>query len=334
MEKKRTYCSFCGGELSQRKENGVLRDYCLSCETFFYENPLPVVSTIVVVDRELLLVKRKYEPHIGEWCLPTGFAETGESIQDAAIRELQEETGIKGKIIDFICVDSAYSDMYGDLIFITFEAEWIKGDLVAGDDAEEVRFFPFTKLPPLAFSSNTSAVRRYINNKQEYWAIVDSFTLSMDVSNNHKHGGDYLSDKLIKLIESNAEVIARRWLNDIRTNKSSPTYAKADPESTLQRNLLVVGQFGKWLSGFYNDDDIRNYYRKLGSERKKEGFALSEILSAISLTRKYIWEFALSQRMWTSTIDIYMTLELERRMMLFFDRASYYTARGYESELK
>jgi hypothetical protein len=154
----------------------------------------------------------------------------------------------------------------------------------------------------------------------------------MDVFSDQRPRGDYLSDKLIKLIESNAEVIARRWLNHIRSNKSSPTYAQADPESTLQRNLIVVGQFGKWLSGFYNDDDIRNYYRKLGSERKKEGFALSEILSAISLTRKYIWEFALSQRLWNSTIDIYMTLELERRMMLFFDRASYYAARGYEAE--
>ena len=96
MVKKRTHCSFCGEKISQRKEGDILRDYCASCDTFFYKNPLPVVSSIVVVDRELLLVKRKYEPHIGEWCLPSGFAETGESIQGAALRELEEETGIKG----------------------------------------------------------------------------------------------------------------------------------------------------------------------------------------------------------------------------------------------
>lgn len=334
MDKKRTHCSFCGEKVIQNKEGGIVRDYCGSCKTFFYENPLPVVSSIVVVDRELLLVKRKFEPHMGEWCLPSGFAETGESIQGAALRELEEESGVKGKIIDFVCVDSAYSKMYGDLIFLTFEAEWIKGELMAGDDAEEVQFFPLAKLPPLAFSSNTNAVRRYINDKQEYWSIVDSFNLSIDSFDDQQKGGDYLSDKLFKLIESNAEIIARRWLSHVRTNKSSPTYANADPEATLQRNLLVVGQFGKWLSGYYNDDDIRKFYRKLGSERRNEGFALSEILSAISLTRKYIWEFALSQRLWNSTIDIYMTLELERRMMLFFDRASYYAARGYEAEIK
>jgi ADP-ribose pyrophosphatase YjhB (NUDIX family) len=332
MEKKRTHCSFCGGKITQRKEGDVLRDYCLSCETFFYENPLPVVSTIVVVDRELLLVKRKYEPHIGEWCLPSGFAETGESIQGATLRELEEETGVKGKIIDFVCVDSAYSNMYGDLIFITFEAEWIEGELLAGDDAEEVRIFPFTNLPPLAFSSNTNAVRRYVNDKKEYWSIVDSFSLAIGNEETEMKKGDYLSDKLVKIIEKNAEVIANRWLNDVMTNKSTPTYSIADPGPTLKRNMEVISQYGKWLSGYHDDHDIRNFYRKLGQERKKEGFALCEILSAISLTRKYIWEFALSQRMWTSTIDIYMTLELERRMMLFFDRAVYYAARGYESE--
>jgi hypothetical protein len=63
---------------------------------------------------------------------------------------------------------------------------------------------------------------------------------------------------------------------------------------------------------------------------RQEGYALSEVLSALTLTRKYIWEFALSPGMWDKTIDIYMALELERRMMLFFNKAAYYISRGYE----
>ncbi len=58
---------------------------------------------------------------------------------------------------------------------------------------------------------------------------------------------------------------------------------------------------------------------------------MSEVISALSMTRKHIWEFALSQQMWTKTIDIYMTLELERRMMLFFDKAAYHIVKGYEA---
>lgn len=322
----------CSEKLIHRFEGETKRDYCNSCELFFYENPLPVASAIVVKNREVLLVKRKKDPYKGMWCLPSGFAETGESIEDAALRELKEETGITGRIIDFVCADSIYNDVYGDLIFITYEIEWIRSDLQAGDDAEEVQFFPLEKTPLLAFDSNTKAVNRYTFSKEEYWSIVDSFSLSLEKEEAKGTKGDYLSNRLIHIIEKNAEIIANRWINDAKTNPSMPTYSVSDPEFSFDRVLLFITQFGKWLGGFFIDDDVRTYYIELGRKRKREGFNLSEVLSAISLTRKYIWEFALSQRMWNKTIDIYMTLELERRMMLFFDKASYYVAKGYESE--
>jgi len=330
MLKIRVYCPYCSKKLSTKHEGENVRDYCGDCKTFFYDNPLPVASAIVVKERSVLLVRRKNEPQKGEWCLPMGFAETGESIQAAALRELKEEAGIDGKIIDFVCVDSGYSKMYGDLIFVTFEAEWIGGVPVAGDDAEAVQFFPVDQIPPLAFDSNIKAFQRYLLGKQEFWAIVDSFNLSVAGQKKLFSRGSFLSDKLVGLIESNAEVISNRWLNDVKANPSTPTYARIDSEASLKRNLIILKQFGKWLDGIYDDREIRKFYRKLGRDRRTEGFEMSEILSAISLTRKYIWEFALSQRMWTSAIDIYSTLELERRMMLFFDRASYYAARGFE----
>lgn len=332
MKKKRKYCPYCSDAISQQKEGDVLRDYCTSCKMYFYDNPLPVASTIVVHKREVLLVKRKFDPYKGMWCLPSGFAETGERIESAALRELNEETGINGKIIDFVCADSIYNNIYGDLIFITYEAEWIENDLQAGDDAEEVRFFPLQNIPPLAFESNTKAVNRYIFSKQEYWSIVDSFSLSIGEGYPEFLRGDFLSNQLMGIIEKNAEVIANRWMNDVKTNKSTPSYANATEVSSRERVLIFIRQFGKWLSGYFTDTEVRQYYIDLGVKRKKEGFGLSEVLSAISLSRKYVWEFALSQGMWNKTIDIYMTLELERRMMLFFDKAAYYVARGFEVE--
>ena len=117
--KRRLFCSYCGEKLKSGMEGENVRDYCERCDVFFYENPLPVVSSIVVRERQVLLVKRKNDPQKGKWCLPSGFAETGESVQAAALRELEEETGVRGRIIDFVCVDSSYSELYGDLIFIT-----------------------------------------------------------------------------------------------------------------------------------------------------------------------------------------------------------------------
>jgi NADH pyrophosphatase NudC (nudix superfamily) len=73
---KRIYCPYCSLTLQTRPEHDVLRDYCEHCDKFFYDNPLPVVSSIVVNDRKVLLIKRKIEPNKGEWCLPMGFADT------------------------------------------------------------------------------------------------------------------------------------------------------------------------------------------------------------------------------------------------------------------
>ena len=327
---ERKYCPYCSNPLEIRPEGESLRDYCGVCEKFFYDNPLPVASVIVSKDRDVLLVKRKYDPERGKWCLPSGFAETGESIEAAALRELTEETGIHGMITGLVDVASGYSKTYGDLIFITFEAEQVGGSIVAGDDASEVRFFPFHEMPPLAFPSNTKAVSAYLNSKQDYWAIIDSFSKSAGLR--ESKGEDYLSDKLLQMIEQNADIIGRRWLNDVKSNKSTHTYSISDERRTYERIMRLIGHFSKWLGGTYSDQEIRENYRNLGKTRKEEGFKLSEVLSALSLIRKHIWEFALSHQVWTKTIDIYMSLELERRMVLFFDKAAFYVTKGYEEE--
>jgi len=109
-------------------------------------------------DGRILLVKRRDEPQQGRWCLPIGFAELGETIRAAALRELHEEAGITGRIVALLDVDSYASDFYGDLLIVTFEVRKTSGTERPGDDAAEVRYFPARALPPLAFSANDRAV--------------------------------------------------------------------------------------------------------------------------------------------------------------------------------
>ncbi|MFO7614050.1 MAG: NUDIX domain-containing protein [Bacteroidales bacterium] len=328
--RKRQYCPFCSHPLRIMAEGDVMRDYCERCNRYFYDNPLPVASAIVLKDRNILLVKRKYDPKKGGWCLPMGFAETGESIEAAALRELHEETGIRGNIMGLVDVTSDYSEMYGDLIHITYEAEITGGKLIAGDDASEVGFFPFSEMPGLAFSSNKKAIAAFLRSKQDHWTIIDAFAKTAHLS--EVIGEEYLSDKLVRFIEENAETIGQRWLADVKTNKTTRTYGISDEKRTYDRTMKVISQFSKWLGGEYGDQQIRDFYKDLGRTRKAEGFLLSEVLSALSLIRKHIWEFALSNQVYARTIDIYVSLELERRMILFFDRAAFYVARGYEGK--
>ena len=331
-KKKRKYCPYCGEGIINKIEVDVIREYCQSCIVFFYDNPLPVVSTILMKDRMVLLVKRKNKPYKGKWCLPSGFAETGESIQTAALRELEEETGIKGKITGLVDADSNKNYFYGDLIFHTFEVEQIGGVLQAGDDAIDVKYFSIFDTPKLAFKSNTEAVNTFIKAKSEFWTIIDSFSLSLSSKEIVKPQANFLSDILVEVIEKNMDLIANHWVRDVLTNKSTPSYHLLTSKELKQRFKKDAQQYTKWLSGNYKYKKMKKHYRALGELRKKEGYSLSEIHSVLSLIRKYIWEFALSQGMWNKTIDIYRTLELERRMMLFFDKVAYNVSRGFEKE--
>jgi ADP-ribose pyrophosphatase YjhB (NUDIX family) len=333
-KRKRRYCHFCGGAISLGTEDGCTRDFCSGCNLFFYENPLPVVSTIVDVDRRILFVKRGKKPYKGAWCLPTGFAEVGESIEEAALRELTEETGVEGRILSLADVQSYKSRFYGDLIFITFEVEQTGGDLHPGSDTVSAQYFPLDKIPRLAFPANRGAMQRYMTNKSEYWSIVDSFNNSLGGNFSSDLRWNLLSDKLVIVIEKNAEAIVRRWMNDVLTNPSTADYRQLDQTRLFGDILRMLSQFGNWLGGVHKDADIRDYYTAFGRESRRSGVALSNVLSALSLVKKHLWEFALSQGMWHKTIDIYMALELDRRIVIFFDKAVFYTTQGQEWERK
>jgi len=330
-EKERRFCQACGLPLSRRVEDGLERDYCPRCRRFYYSNPLPVVSAICPQERSILLVKRGRAPYRGRWCLPTGFAETGESIEEAALRELEEETGITGRVLGLVDVCSYRSRFYGDLLFVTFEVEETGGVLKGGSDTVAARYFPVDGLPSLPFLANRRAVTRYRKDKAEYWAIVDSFRDSVSGGGEGRRRPNLLSDRLVEVIEENAASIARRWMEEALTHPSTAGYRLFNQERLFSEVGMILSHFGDWLGGRYGDGEIRDYYTAFGRRSRRQGVPLSHVLSALSLVKKHLWEFALSRGMWGKTIDIYMTLELDRRIVVFFDKAAFHTARGYES---
>jgi len=161
MQEKR-FCPYCGVRLSEKMAEGRMRKWCSSCDITLYENPVPATCTIVVDDQSrILLVKRKVAPQKGKWCLPGGFMENGESPEQSAQRELSEETGLSGKIESLIGLITTPGTIYDSILMSCFLIRSYTGCAMAGDDAEELRWFPINKLPDIAFSSHKNFIKIY-----------------------------------------------------------------------------------------------------------------------------------------------------------------------------
>jgi ADP-ribose pyrophosphatase YjhB (NUDIX family) len=321
------FCSQCGTALVAGVVDDRPRELCPACGTVAYRNPLPVASALVLNDkREVLLVRRSRDPRRGHWCLPIGFAELGETIAEAARRELREEAGIEGRPLHLLDVDSYDSDFYGDLLIVTYEFAKTGGDERSGDDADAVGYFPIDALPELAFSANRRAVQACRERHQEEWAIRDSFA---NLQTERPTG--MLSDALVALVRDHSEEIGSLWLADVRSNATTPSYRGIDAGALLRNGMTALSQFSRWLRGDQAEGEIRTFYRTVGRERRGQGFGLHEVLSSLMLLRKHVYGYARTRGVWERPVDVYRVLELDRRLVLFFDRAMYHAARGYDA---
>jgi 8-oxo-dGTP diphosphatase len=330
--KKKVFCNFCGKELGVDLLDAKERQVCQNCKEVYYENPLPVASVILTNrDRETLLVKRGNEPFRDMWCLPIGFAETGESIEGAALRELREETGIMGKIVQLVDVCSHTNPLYGELLVVTFEAEKVGGLEVAGDDASECRYFPVMNLPKLAFDSQERAIQKYIELKKDLWNIHDSVDTLVEATIKGKttYTKNLLSDELISVARDNAKKIIDLWLDDITTNPSTRSYHGLDREDLFERALFIISRFELWLKGEKTEKNLKDFYYDLARKRKEDKVLLEDLISSLSLLKKHIWMFTYSFGVWEKAVDIYRMFELGERLVYFFDRATHYTVMGY-----
>jgi 8-oxo-dGTP diphosphatase len=116
-----------------------------------WKNPKLTVDAIVLTEQGIVLVKRGREPFRGMWALPGGFVEYGEDPERAVLREVEEETGLRGELLGLVGLYGAPGrDPRGHTVSVVYEVH-AQGKPQGGDDAAEARAFPIDDLPPLAF---------------------------------------------------------------------------------------------------------------------------------------------------------------------------------------
>ena len=128
--------------------------------TYEYPRPMVTVDTILLCEANegsILLIQRKNDPYKNKWALPGGFVEMDEDLEDAAIRELWEETGIKlNNLHQLKTYGTLNRDPRGRTISIVFyKIIENEPEAIANDDARDAKWYSLNNLPELAFDHST-----------------------------------------------------------------------------------------------------------------------------------------------------------------------------------
>jgi ADP-ribose pyrophosphatase YjhB (NUDIX family) len=153
------YCARCGHALVVQTVDGRARAVCRNCGYVAYRNPVPAAGVVVVEGGRVLMVQRKFEPRVGEWTLPAGFVEYDEHVEECAVRETLEETGLNVELTRLFGAYMAMDDPRVQVVLLLYLARRTGGELRAGDDASDAGYFPIESLPGrIAFKAHEQAL--------------------------------------------------------------------------------------------------------------------------------------------------------------------------------
>ena len=158
------FCPQCGGRLEKRllKPQEPHRLVCTACGFVFYIDPKLSVIAVIPMDQGVVMVRRAINPGYGLWVVPGGFVDMGEVVEEAVVRETQEETFLTVRPIRLLNI---YSYPGHRTIIAAYVTEYVSGELGAGDETLEARVFGLKEIPwpKIAFSSTKEALREYIS---------------------------------------------------------------------------------------------------------------------------------------------------------------------------
>lgn len=170
------FCPRCSALLDQPDE-GDLEQVCGVCDAVYYHNPKPCAGAFVVRDGKVMLVRRGIEPYKDCWDIPGGFLAPDEHPVDGAIREVEEETGLRVQSTDFVGI---FTDTYGDgaaehTLNIYYRAEIVGGEPEPQTDAVEIGWFAPDELPEnIAFQHAPAALQQWAELEQRRQHTDDS----------------------------------------------------------------------------------------------------------------------------------------------------------------
>ena len=167
MASDHTYCHRCGEVLGEEQVAGALRPKCRECGEVVFLDPKLAVVVIASQESQILMVKRDIDPMMGRWSFPSGYVDRGEVVEEAAVREVLEETNVDVSLDALLGV---YSRQRSPVVLVVYAASIVGGCPSPGDEAQAVKLFAADDLPPLPFPDDTKIIadwRERIGNPEQ-----------------------------------------------------------------------------------------------------------------------------------------------------------------------
>jgi ADP-ribose pyrophosphatase YjhB (NUDIX family) len=148
------------------------RQTCVACGYVHYVGPALAAGVILSDRARICLVRRAHDPGFGKWTFPGGFVDVGEAPAAAALRELAEETGLRGEIERFVGIYASLGPQGRPVVILVYAGRLKAGTSApegaapvgGSDEIEEVRWFGPSDLPweEFAFPSTVTALREFL----------------------------------------------------------------------------------------------------------------------------------------------------------------------------
>lgn len=138
-----------------------------------------------------------------------------------------------------------------------------------------------------------------------------------------------LAYRLLRLVETHSEALAAGLLEKTQQSPLLPGYRDVPPGELEQRVYEIYRHLAEWLLG-KTELDVEKRYLEIGGKRAHQHVPLSQLIWAIILTKKNLWDFMQREAVLDRPAEISGELEVEQLLDQFFDRAIYYAAVGYE----
>ncbi len=147
---------------------GRVRPYCSACDRAVFEDPKLAVAVVITIGGRILLQRRDIDPGRGAWTFPSGYVDRGEVVEEAAAREVREEAGVEGVLVEKLGDVRYWYQREGRRIFkqVTFFLfDYRAGDTADHDhEIEDARWIPLEEArTALTFEGERDMVDRALS---------------------------------------------------------------------------------------------------------------------------------------------------------------------------